>query len=753
MAAELGSPEYVNADFASLLDWLRTTWLLLSTFLLVSMQLGFCMLEVGSCREEHRDSVVMKNVLDSSISIMAFWIHSSYAPMTILDGLGGVSQSHLLAFNSFFCATCVTICSGSMSERIHMGAYACYAFLMAGVIYPILAEAVWGSAGDSFFHQEFHNRWFGDHHYHDFAGSGVVHLVGGSAALAGNMLLGRRIFKTSGRDTSCSADDLDIEAADVGTVSTSRALPSLRPAGGWMRRFCSPAEDEVAFKQCSYLQVMGMFTLWFGWYGFNCGSTWKLPSFVPGAVAWNTTLAASAGALGSTMFALGCKQRFDVTFICNGILSGLVAITAACDVARPVESFLIGLIAGAAILPSGKRLANLVLLDDPVDAVPVHALCGFFGVLAVAFCTPDCPNIPPNQQWPELQRFCSSEHGMKKQFVSQAWGALVQIGFTVSMCSVLWIGLVVSESVRAAEAPAMEAADKLLSNWEQAVEADDSGLRAKCWELADKSTVLADVLKAHGWKDAAGFSSPGQRLESIGTLRAEVRRAAQRVETGLEIHQACWVQFFVSLAMPFSRCAVARLRITPASEISGTGCADVASGQLARALANAAGIPTKESCERARMAQDSLLRQVRELSTILRVQQEEIKSMSTWRARQYALPVQKSPFNPKEQKRNGLECIGPAAFKPACKSRCPSTNAASTCSEASLGSAPSSSGSSPRGREGCAVSQVALNDLAHQLIDAIRQQQQQQSMRFEQDEPSAWQYFQTASSSGPGSSV
>ena len=149
---------------------LTVAWILISTFLVVSMQLGFAMLEVGSVREVHRMTVLAKNILDSCVSCVAFWAFCTLSQPSIVYH-DGYAQQHLLIFHWAFCATCVTICSGAMAERTHMLAYLTFTALMGGVIYPIVAESAWGSG---LLQSQFHDRFHEGYSYHDFAGSGVV---------------------------------------------------------------------------------------------------------------------------------------------------------------------------------------------------------------------------------------------------------------------------------------------------------------------------------------------------------------------------------------------------------------------------------------------------------------------------------------------------------------------------------------------------------------------------------------------------
>lgn len=307
--------------------------ILMCTFLVISMQLGFAMLEVGSVRPKHRMTVLAKNLLDSVVSCLTFTAMCQFSGWTIQQDELGVQQYHLKLFHWAFLATSVTICSGSMAERTQMTSYISYAVLMSAAIYPILAESVWGRGDPGILYSFFHaGMGGGRYRYRDFAGSGVVHLAGGSAALVGNLLLGRRILpprpaewaedrearpaqpeQQAGipgknnmgdaasalplqhRTSSSGSDSADEEAA----ISASSALDAQMQEAcwtGWRRRFDNLEDDRGEFTTNSYLQVLGMFNLWVGWYGFNAGAAFAKggPHSISTAslVAWNTTLAA-----------------------------------------------------------------------------------------------------------------------------------------------------------------------------------------------------------------------------------------------------------------------------------------------------------------------------------------------------------------------------------------------------------------------------------------------------------------------------
>jgi len=311
-------------------------WILNCAFLVVSMQLGFAMLEVGSVRKAQRTTVLAKNVLDSTVSMLGFWVFCSWRGSQLVSESDGKMQSHLMFFQSAFCGTAVTICGGSMAERAHMHAYLFFATLMSLLIYPEIAEGAWTQ--NAMLSSQFQLPT--GYRYHDFAGSGVVHLTGGCCALIGNLFLGRRIMRRYDSSNGSTVHGADAWHEDE--FNTSEATPYAGPdhhqnleamqSSGWLRRYEDEERDKREFDTpSSYLQVMGMFTLWVGWYGFNTGSNFSMltmGSISAGTVAMNTTMAACAGGLGSYLHCYYMMQHINMSLICNGLISGLIAITA-----------------------------------------------------------------------------------------------------------------------------------------------------------------------------------------------------------------------------------------------------------------------------------------------------------------------------------------------------------------------------------------------------------------------------------------
>ena len=324
---------------------INTMWILLAAFLVFFMQAGFGMVEAGLVRTKNAANIIMKNLLDFCFAALGYFIFG-YAIMYGGTGffvgtegwflvgaesaVDGVPLEAVWLFQAMFAGTAATIVAGAVAERTKFVAYLGYAFLLSAFIYPVVGHWVWGGG------------WLASLDFHDFAGSTVVHGVGGIAALVGAWLLGPR-FGRFGKDGAPH-------------VIAGHNMP---------------------------LVGMGVFILWFGWFGFNAGSTlgFDEPDVVA-RVAINTTLAPSAGAIAAMFTAWAWWGKPDLTVALNGALAGLVGITAPCAVVSPAAALFIGLIAGILVV-FGIDWMNRLRIDDPVGAVPVHGLCGIWGTLAV----------------------------------------------------------------------------------------------------------------------------------------------------------------------------------------------------------------------------------------------------------------------------------------------------------------------------------------------------------------------------------
>ncbi|MDX1803277.1 MAG: ammonium transporter [Alcanivorax sp.] len=324
---------------AGSLDANDTVWVTTAAALVFFMQAGFALLESGLSRAKNSLNVVMKNYMDLCVGTLVFWalgfglmFGTNPSAWYGQDGFA-LSQAStdtwaMLLFQIMFAATAATIASGAMAERTRYVGYLCGAMLITGVIYPLFGNWAWNS-----------NGWLNQMGFVDFAGSTVVHSVGGWCALAGIMVVGPRLgrFDNRGRPRNIPGHNL------------------------------------------SYV-ALGGFILWFGWFGFNGGST--LAATVDIArVNLNTQLAAAAGAAGSVLYRLLSRRPILLTETVNGSLAGLVAITAGCATMVPGYAILTGLVAGLLVGP-GERLLLAMRLDDVVGAVPVHAFAGAWGTLA-----------------------------------------------------------------------------------------------------------------------------------------------------------------------------------------------------------------------------------------------------------------------------------------------------------------------------------------------------------------------------------
>jgi len=330
---------------------LDTAWLLIAATLVVFMQAGFAMVEAGFVRSKNVTNILMKNVMDACIGGLAYFLFGwglAYGTSEAANAFVGSGDWALIGFEDYaswffqfaFAATAATIVSGAMAERTKFSAYLIYTLAISGFIYPIVSHWIWDANGFLSALNESPMRGVG---MIDFAGSTVVHSVGGWAALIGAIVVGARRGRFGDHN--------------VGAIP-GHSLP---------------------------LGVLGVFILWVGWYGFNPGSTLGLSgglAEIAARVAVTTTLAAAAGGAMSMVLSRMQYGKSDLSLTLNGILGGLVAITAGCATLPPWAAVLVGLIAGI-IIVYGVALLDLLRIDDPVGAVPVHLMNGVWGTLAV----------------------------------------------------------------------------------------------------------------------------------------------------------------------------------------------------------------------------------------------------------------------------------------------------------------------------------------------------------------------------------
>ena len=328
---------------------LDIVWTLFATVLVFLMQAGFALLEAGATRAKNSINIIMKNVMDMSLGSLAFWL-VGFGFMFGTNNSGWIGTDNFLLskidpasetgyfdfaffiFQTVFAATAATIISGAVAERTKFTAYLIYAVAVTGFIYPIFGSWVWGGG------------WLNDvgPGFVDFAGSTVVHSVGGWAALAGAIVVGPRIGKYAKDNTSMRI----------------------------------PGHSVV-------LMALGVFVLWFGWFGFNAGSTVSGNDGSIALIFITTNLSAAAGAVGAMALSFAIWKRFDVYMTLNGVIAGLVAITAGCANMGPGVALIVGLIGGFVVVGSATLLESVLKIDDPVGAIAAHGFTGAWGTLAV----------------------------------------------------------------------------------------------------------------------------------------------------------------------------------------------------------------------------------------------------------------------------------------------------------------------------------------------------------------------------------
>ncbi|TDP26667.1 ammonium transporter [Halanaerobium congolense] len=322
-----------------------TIWTLIAAFLVFFMQAGFAMVEAGFTRAKNAGNIIMKNIMDFASGSLVFWAvgfafmfgsgnsfigTTGYFLQDTFANLGlEIPIAAFFIFQTVFAATAATIVSGAMAERTNFSGYLAYSVVITAFIYPVVGHWIWGGG------------WLAEMGIIDFAGSTVVHSVGGWAALAGAIVLGPRIGKYN--------ED-----------GSANALPGHN----------------------LLMAALGVFILWFGWFGFNPGSTVAGTDLSIASIAVTTNLAAAAGAVMAMSVSWIKYGKADVSMTLNGALAGLVSITAGTANVGNLSAIIIGAIAGMIVIYSVEFFDKLQI-DDPVGAVSVHGVCGAFGTLAV----------------------------------------------------------------------------------------------------------------------------------------------------------------------------------------------------------------------------------------------------------------------------------------------------------------------------------------------------------------------------------
>ena len=384
-------------------------WLLVATILVIFMNAGFAMVEAGMCRQKNAVNILAKNLFVFALAVTAYWFvgfslmyGSEVIPGVLSFGKGGafglffdptvsaetITEAGLVPtvdflFQAAFAGTAATIVSGLVAERIKFGEFVIFALILTAVIYPIAGSWEWNGG------------WLnnvGNKEFIDFAGSSIVHSVGAWAGLVGAMLLGPRLGKYVG-----------------GKV---QAIPGHNMS----------------------IATLGALILWIGWYGFNPGSQLVMDQWVP-YVAVTTTLGAAGGAIGATVISTITSKKPDLTMIINGILAGLVSVTAGCGNLTLAGAWVAGLIGGIIVVFSVSALDSAGI-DDPVGAFSVHGVCGVWGTLVVGLWGFDIQN--PTDKLPHGEPLGLLVSGNLDQLGIQALGTAAYAIWTVVTCYVAW---------------------------------------------------------------------------------------------------------------------------------------------------------------------------------------------------------------------------------------------------------------------------------------------------------------------------
>lgn len=333
---------------------INNLWVLLAAFLVMFMQPGFAMVEAGFTRSKNTANILTKNLLDFSVGSLVFWLvgytimyGDSIAGIIGMpnlffndNGIGDYANKADLMFQTVFAATAATIVSGAVAERTKFSSYIIFTVVVTLIIYPISGHWKWGGG------------WLDQLGFLDFAGSTIVHSVGAWVGLAGAITLGPRLGKYDKN-------------------GKAKAIPGHNLAFG----------------------ALGVFILWFGWFGFNPGSQLGAAgnnnTLAIAHIALTSNLSAAAGAMAALFTSWIKYKRPTLSLGLNGALAGLVAITAGCDIVSPGAAVIIGLFAGIILVFSVEFFDQILKIDDPVGAISVHGVCGAFGTIAVGLFATD----------------------------------------------------------------------------------------------------------------------------------------------------------------------------------------------------------------------------------------------------------------------------------------------------------------------------------------------------------------------------
>lgn len=409
------TPDELSKQVAGVQKNADILWTVVAAALVFFMQAGFAMVETGFTRAKNAGNIMMKNLMDFCIGGIAYWAIGFGLMFGLSNGFTGWSTFFVnfdnggidgqwgytfWLFQVVFAATAATIVSGAMAERTRFSGYLIYSFVISLLIYPVLGHWAWGNllnAGnvDS-------GAWLAKRGFIDFAGSTVVHSVGGWAALAGAIVVGPRLgkFNRDGKPMPLAGHSLTMAA-------------------------------------------LGVFILFLGWFGFNPGSTTAANGLVA-RIAVNTLLAGCTGAVTALFCSWAKFKKADIGMTLNGTLAGLVAITAPCATVLPVGAVLIGGIAGVLVV-FAVLFFDRVKVDDPVGAISVHGVCGVFGTLAAALFHENL--------------FLGKEYNLGAQLLTQALGALVAFVWTFGAAFALFKLLSVTVGLRVSREEELQGLD------------------------------------------------------------------------------------------------------------------------------------------------------------------------------------------------------------------------------------------------------------------------------------------------------
>jgi Amt family ammonium transporter len=422
-------------DGQSLRIAIDTLWVLMAAFLVFFMNLGFAMVESGLCRAKNTVNILAKNFIVFAVSTVAYYglgfgimfgngnglfgMQGLFAvrgadnsPATVDAYIGayralswtGVPLWAKFFFQLVFCGTAATIVSGAVAERIKFPSFIVFSFILCTLVYPVTGHWIWGGG------------WLASIGMLDFAGSSVVHSVGGWAALAGVLVLGPRIGK-------------------------------YKPDGA----------AKPIYGHNMSLATLGVFVLWFGWFGFNPGSTMAVNAGAIAHIAVTTNAAAAAATLSAAAAAWLLLGKPDLSMILNGCLAGLVAVTAGCAYVSVPSAFAIGGAAGI-IVVLAVVLFDRLRLDDPVGALSVHLANGLFGTIAVGLFADKAVATAIGTDSPALSSGLLLGGGLH-QLAAQAVGALAVAAFTFSIALVAWLLIKAVMGIRVSRAEEMRGLD------------------------------------------------------------------------------------------------------------------------------------------------------------------------------------------------------------------------------------------------------------------------------------------------------